>query len=280
MPTNNAVAPTTQPTEPAQKAGFGDLGNEENDGSDKPFDKEPFDAGVEADEESDPKKYIEQLTGKLGQSLRKYNEQNGQPDLELEKFAINSLISATHTSEMDDNDREDIINKVNTAGNNDKDSEVSGFDDSNNNTNNNNDNNIGGDDEFGDINQSIGNNDEEDLEEVKIIETQNLFLKEPVKCNMFQPGSNDVLKNSVNEGFNYSKKNSIFGKTKILNKLHESLNQDDMRELQPAEPEVKPEIKPDTTPVKPSRRNKPFLPMPEVQPDPKAMDENMNNFIK
>ena len=33
-----------------------------------------FDPGVEADEEQDPKKFIQQLTGKLSQSLRKYNE--------------------------------------------------------------------------------------------------------------------------------------------------------------------------------------------------------------
>ena len=85
--------------------------------SDKPFDDKPFDAGVEADENSDPKKFIEQLTGKLGQSLRKYTEQQGQPDFELEKFAINSLLSATHTAEMDSEDKDDIIKKVNTAGN-------------------------------------------------------------------------------------------------------------------------------------------------------------------
>jgi len=87
--------------------------------NDKPFDDEPFDAGVEADEESDPKKFIQQLTGKLGQSLRKYNEEQGQPDFELEKFAINSLLSATHTSEMDAEDQKDIINKVKSSGKDD-----------------------------------------------------------------------------------------------------------------------------------------------------------------
>ena len=84
--------------------------------SDKPFDDEPFDAGVEADEESDPKKFIEQLTGKLGQSLRKYTEEQGQPDFELEKFAVNSLLSATHTGEMDSEDQKDIISKVKKSG--------------------------------------------------------------------------------------------------------------------------------------------------------------------
>lgn len=84
--------------------------------SEVPFEKEPFDAGIEADENSDPKKYIEQLTGKLGQSLRTYTQNQGAPDFELEKFAVNSLLSATHTSQMDSTDQADIINKVETAG--------------------------------------------------------------------------------------------------------------------------------------------------------------------
>jgi hypothetical protein len=93
--------------------------------SDKPFDDEPFDAGVEADEESDPKKFIEQLTGKLGQSLRKYNEDQGQPDFELEKFAVNSLLSATHTGEMPPEDQKDIIKKIKSSGKGDGDEEPS-----------------------------------------------------------------------------------------------------------------------------------------------------------
>lgn len=96
--------------------------------NDKPFDDEPFDAGVKADEESDPKKFIEQLTGKLGQSLRKYNEEQGTPDLELEKFAINSLLSATHTAEMDAEDQKDIIKKVKSAGKGDEDAEMAADD--------------------------------------------------------------------------------------------------------------------------------------------------------
>ena len=96
--------------------------------NDKPFDDEPFDAGVEADEESDPKKFIEQLTGKLGQSLRKYEEEQGQPDFELEKFAINSLLSATHTAEMDPEDQKDIIKKVKSSGKGDEDAEMAADD--------------------------------------------------------------------------------------------------------------------------------------------------------
>ena len=105
------------PAAPAPDAG-GDLdfGDEAAPADDKPFDDQPFDAGVEADEDTDPKKFIEQLSGKIGQSLRKYTEETGQPDFELEKFAINSLLSATHTAEMDEDDKKDIIKKVNTSG--------------------------------------------------------------------------------------------------------------------------------------------------------------------
>ena len=140
---------------------------------DKPFDDEPFDAGVEADEESDPKKFIQQLTGKLGQSLRKYNEEQGQPDFELEKFAINSLLSATHTGEMDAEDQKDIINKVRKSGAGDKEPSEEPMGDE-----------APAEKPEGDDSLDFGS--EEDLEE-------NLFLKNPKKNNMFQPESNDVL---------------------------------------------------------------------------------------
>ena len=85
-------------------------------GNDKPFDDTPFDAGVEADENEDPEKFIQQLAGKLGTSLRKYNDERGEPDFDLEKYAINSVISATHTAEMDEEDQKDIIKKVKMSG--------------------------------------------------------------------------------------------------------------------------------------------------------------------
>ena len=88
---------------------------------DAPFDKTPFDAGVEADEDEDPKKFIEQLTGKLGTTLRSYTKKEGGPDFDLEKYIINSVISATHTAEMEEEDRKDIIKKINDAGENEGD---------------------------------------------------------------------------------------------------------------------------------------------------------------
>lgn len=114
--TPEPAAPTNQePAVPEPSMGD-DMGAAPTATDDKPFDDKPFDAGVEADEESDPKKFIEQLTGKLGQSLRTYTESQGQPDFDLEKFAINSLLSATHTAEMTPEDQKDIINKVKKSG--------------------------------------------------------------------------------------------------------------------------------------------------------------------
>lgn len=141
--------------------------NSSNDSGndDKPFDDEPFDAGVETSEEEDPKKFIQQLSGKLGQSLRKYSDNLGQPDYELEKFAINSVISATHTSEMDENDKEDIIQKINSSGvddDNNSDNEINNNDDSDL-SNNGDENSI--------------QNDEEDNQDIKL---ENSQIWEPI----------------------------------------------------------------------------------------------------
>ena len=90
---------------------------------DKPFDDTPFDAGVETDEDEDPKKFLQQLAGKMQTSLRKYTSKEGQPDFELEKYIINSIISATHTSQMPDDDKKDIIKKIKDAGEGDENNE-------------------------------------------------------------------------------------------------------------------------------------------------------------
>ena len=179
-----AVAPTDDldfggetPTEPTPEM-------PEAPADDKPFDKEPFDAGIDVDEESDPKKFIEKLSGKIGQSLRDYTEKQGQPDFELEKFAINSLISATHTSEMDENDRNDIIKKINKAGENDSENPDMG--DDNNDANSGDDNGDGSGVDF-------GGDSEDGMEENALFEDEDFILKTPKKNNMFQPGSNDVL---------------------------------------------------------------------------------------
>jgi len=73
-----------------------------------PFGNEKFDAGV-GDEDADPKKYIEKLTGKLAQKLRDYN--GTEQDVDLNKFVINSLIPAA-IPQMDDTEAKDVIKKV------------------------------------------------------------------------------------------------------------------------------------------------------------------------
>lgn len=74
-----------------------------------PFGNEKFDAGIDVDEDADPKKYIEKLTGKLAQKLRDYN--GTEKDIDLNKFVINSLIPAS-VPQMTPEDAKDVIKKV------------------------------------------------------------------------------------------------------------------------------------------------------------------------
>jgi hypothetical protein len=73
-------------------------------------------------------------------------------------------------------------------------------------------------------------------------------------------------KKSTSEGLNISENFSIFDKNEIKMRLHETFNYEEPLVL-PAEPKTKPKESPM---IQPSRRNKPFLPERESQPDPKA----------
>lgn len=81
-------------------------------------------------------------------------------------------------------------------------------------------------------------------------------------------------KKSKNENLNLSEGFSIFDKNYLSMKLHETFGHDDVEPM--IEPQVTPKPKVEPKPnevqpnISPSRRNKPFLPMPEVTPDPKA----------
>lgn len=77
---------------------------EENYGAD-------FDAGVEADEATDPKKYIQQLTGKLSQSLRKYNQGLPTPDVDLDKYVAGMIVKQAIEG-LSQDDVTEILNKV------------------------------------------------------------------------------------------------------------------------------------------------------------------------
>lgn len=71
-----------------------------------------FDAGVEADEDEDPKKYIQQLTGKLSQELNTYNNEND--DEELSKYVGKMIVKAAAKG-MDEKGRKDLIKSINTV---------------------------------------------------------------------------------------------------------------------------------------------------------------------
>lgn len=74
-----------------------------------------FDAGVEANEETDPKKYIQQLTGKLSQTLRKYNSELPQPDVDLNKY-VAGMINKQATEGLSQQDVDEILSKIESDG--------------------------------------------------------------------------------------------------------------------------------------------------------------------
>ena len=75
-----------------------------------PFDTN-FDAGVEADENADPKKYIQQLTGKLSQSLRNYNDGQPQADADLNKYVAGMIIKQAIDG-LSPEDVQEVLGKV------------------------------------------------------------------------------------------------------------------------------------------------------------------------
>ena len=70
-----------------------------------------FDAGVQADEESDPEKYIQQLTGKLCTTLDKFNEDRPTPDTSLNKYVAGMVISQC-VKGLSEKERNAIIKKL------------------------------------------------------------------------------------------------------------------------------------------------------------------------
>ena len=89
----------------------------ESNGEEKSFDND-FDAGVEANEDDDPKRYIQQLTGKLSQKLRDYNESLGETDTDLNKYVAGMVVKQA-TKNLDEKDKKEIIQKINSDDNSD-----------------------------------------------------------------------------------------------------------------------------------------------------------------
>lgn len=84
-----------------------------NDGATSPFDTN-FDPGVEADEETDPKHFIQQLTGKLSTSLNSFNNDNGEPDPGLCKY-VGKMIVKQAAKGLDDAGKKELIAAINSA---------------------------------------------------------------------------------------------------------------------------------------------------------------------
>lgn len=87
-------------------------GGEENPAGGSEFDTN-FDAGVEADEDADPQKYIQQLTGKLSQTINSYNNENGA-DPGLNKYVVCMIVAAT-CKNLDEKAKKEVIEKINSA---------------------------------------------------------------------------------------------------------------------------------------------------------------------
>lgn len=235
-----------------------DFGGGEEMGSDKPFDDTPFDAGVEASEDDSPEKYIQQLSGKLGQSLRKYTQDSGQPDFDLEKFAINSVLSATNSSKMDQQDQSDIISKVKSSStDSNQPDEDKGKGDGNDLPS----------DEMG--SDEMGGEGELDLSDIEMEEGHNPNFN---RKTVFQDDTLGVKDGGMEENKylnleNDKKKGKFVIKTKIRDMINKTINES---------PTIEPQVKPIVTPERrETRRSKPWRVIPEGVPqtEPKALDK-------
>lgn len=145
---------------------------------------------------------------------------------------------------MDNEDKNDIIKKVETAGSNDGSNDNGG--------------NETPTPEMDNQEQPADNQD--NIEEMPDLNENSFLLQNPKKLSIFAPkGSKEHMEiNDLKETF----------LTKA--RLTELVNEIEANNTQ--QPEVKPETKPLVKPSKePLRRDKPFLPKrPSTQPDPKA----------
>ena len=102
---------------------FADEEGGDEEGGEDPFaDEEGGDEEGGEDDGDDKTKKIQKLTGKIGQLLRDKDE----PDAELDKYVINSIVSAIDWEEIPDEDVEDIIAKI--EGEDEEDGELEGGD--------------------------------------------------------------------------------------------------------------------------------------------------------
>tara|TARA_R110000737_G_scaffold325249_1_gene338542 strand:- start:991 stop:1692 length:702 start_codon:yes stop_codon:yes gene_type:complete len=67
------------------------------------------DGGLDGEEQTPTIKSIQKLTGKLGQKMREYQD---DMDSDVIKYVLNSVIAAVDLEELDDEDRDDIISRL------------------------------------------------------------------------------------------------------------------------------------------------------------------------
>lgn len=125
-----------------------------------------FDAGVEADEDTDPKKYIQQLTGKLSTTLNNFNNEN--EDEGLNKYVAKMIVKQA-TKNLDDAAKKDIIKAINTSSEKDVDEDEP-------------DTEMKVDDESNDVVDSGETNDM--IQEMVFTKSKILQLKEEIKSEL------------------------------------------------------------------------------------------------
>ena len=90
--------------------GMPPMGGEDMGGNEPPTDDE----GIEGDEESaagpSGLKTIQKLTGRLSQKLRAFDKDKGMDSQDI-KYVLNSIISAIDIAKLDEDDKEDILDK-------------------------------------------------------------------------------------------------------------------------------------------------------------------------
>ena len=170
-----------------------------------------FDAGVEADEDTDPKRYIQQLTGKLSQSLNSYNEENGD-DSGLSKY-VGKMILKQAAKALDEKGRKDLIKAINTADSSDDEDEEE-LDDTDD-----------IDDEIGDDTDQQGGDmpddsmdsempEEQPMQENVITKKQLKALRESIAMELVNNGDNEIIGNQNIK--KYKSKSPFTGK--VINK--------------------------------------------------------------
>jgi hypothetical protein len=121
-PTGDMGMAPEMPAEPTDDMGMGgetpaeptdDMGMMPDMGGEMPVGDEVEDIDIDVDEEGGTAnlKLIQKLTGKLSQRLRMFDKDKGLDSQDI-KYVINSIISAIDLTKLDDDDREDIVDKL------------------------------------------------------------------------------------------------------------------------------------------------------------------------